>query len=87
LPYLTGGVAFGSMRMTPGVSTSTDTATSIGLVVGFGMEYAFKNSWSAKLEYLYADLGKSNCGAAACGMSTDVKFSTNIVRLGLNYRF
>ncbi len=43
--------------------------------------------WSAKIEYLYVDLGKATCGAATCGIDTDVKFKANIVRVGVNYRF
>ncbi len=46
--------------------------------------------WSAKLEYLYADLGTANCSFATCGGAAsgiDVKFRTNIIRAGVNYRF
>jgi outer membrane immunogenic protein len=53
----------------------------------FGVEYAFMGAWSAKLEYLFADLGTARCGAANCFVDTDVKFKTNLVRVGLNYRF
>jgi outer membrane immunogenic protein len=86
LPYLTGGAAFGNVKMTPAAGAST-TQTKIGWTLGAGVEYAFMGAWSAKLEYLYADLGKSTCGAATCGIDTDVKFNTSIVRVGLNYRF
>ena len=44
-------------------------------------------NWSTKIEYLYADLGKSTCSAASCGVDTDVTWKANIVRLGVNYRF
>ena len=44
-------------------------------------------AWSAKIEYLYVDLGKGNCGAVTCGVDTDVTFKANIVKLGVNYRF
>ena len=44
-------------------------------------------SWSAKVEYLYVDLGKTTCSAASCGVDTDVKFKANIVKVGLNYHF
>ena len=43
--------------------------------------------WSAKIEYLYVDLGKATCGAASCGIDTDVSYKTNLVRAGVNYRF
>jgi outer membrane immunogenic protein len=86
MPYITGGAALGSLKMTPAPGTST-TQTKVGWTVGAGLEYAFMGPWSAKIEYLYADLGKSTCGAATCGIDTDVTFKTNIIRVGVNYRF
>ena len=86
MPYLTGGAAFGNIKMTPNGGTSA-SQTKLGYTFGSGVEYAFMGAWSAKLEYLYVDLGKSTCGAATCGIDTDVKFKTSIVRLGVNYRF
>lgn len=86
LPYVTGGVAIGDLKMTTPVGTS-ETKTKVGYTLGAGVEYAFMGPWSAKLEYLYADLGKATCGAATCGLDTDVSFRTNIVKLGVNYRF
>ena len=45
-------------------------------------------NWSVKGEYLYADLGKFDCGVSCAGVATDnVSFKTNLVRLGVNYRF
>jgi outer membrane immunogenic protein len=86
LPFLTGGAAFGSIKMTPGPNP-TDTKTALGWTAGGGIEYAFMNEWSVKAEYLYVDLGKVTCAAAACGVDTDVTFKSNLVRLGVNYRF
>jgi len=86
LPFITGGAAFGNVKMTPNTLLS-ETKTKVGWTVGGGLEYAFMGPWSAKIEYLYVDLGKSTCGAASCGVDTDVKFNANIVRAGLNYRF
>jgi len=86
LPYLTGGVAFGDVKMSPNTGLS-ETKTRLGWTVGAGLEYAFMGNWSAKIEYLYVDLGKASCSAAACGISTDVTFKANVARLGVNYRF
>lgn len=86
LPYITGGAAFGDVKMTPNTGLS-ETKTKIGWTLGAGVEYAFLGAWSAKLENLYADLGKSTCSAASCGVDTDVTFKTNIVRADVNYRF
>ena len=86
LPYLTGGVAFGDIKMTNPVSAS-ETKTKVGWTAGAGIEYAFMGPWSAKIEYLYVDLGKATCGAATCGLDTDVKFNAHIGKIGVNYRF
>ena len=86
LPYITGGAAFGDVKMSPNTGVD-ETKTKIGWTAGAGVEWAFLENWSAKVEYLYADLGTSTCSAAACGTDTDVTFKANIVRLGVNYRF
>jgi outer membrane immunogenic protein len=86
MPFVTGGAAFGDIRMTPAGGAS-DTKTNVGWTVGGGAEYAIAGPWSVKAEYLYVDLGKATCGAATCGLDTDVKFKSSIVRAGLNYRF
>ncbi len=87
LPFLTGGAAFGNLKMSPLVGGASESKTKVGWTAGAGVEYAFLGAWSAKLEYLYANLGKSTCSAATCGLPTEVTFKTSIIRLGLNYRF
>ena len=51
LPFLTGGAAFGDIKMTP-VGFPSESKTNIGWTVGGGLEYAFPGAWSAKVEYL-----------------------------------
>jgi outer membrane immunogenic protein len=85
-PYLTGGAAFGRIVMDP-TGGPSDAQTKTGWTAGGGVEYAFTGPWSAKVEYLYADLGKATCGTASCGALTNVTFKTSIVRGGINYRF
>lgn len=86
LPYVTGGAAFGDIETsTPaGGSQFTD---KVGWALGGGIEYAFASPWSAKIEYLYTDLGTATCDAAHCGTSTDASFRTNTVRVGINYHY
>ena len=86
LPYFTGGLAMGDIKGSDG-GTGSVSATKLGYALGAGVEYAFMTNWSAKLEYIYADLGKTTCPAATCGTDLDIKFNTNIIRLGVNYRF
>jgi len=85
MPYISGGVAFGTVKVS--TPTGSDRDTSTGWTVGAGVEYAFCDKWLAKLEYLYLD--SATCSAATCGLATDanVNFTANIVRAGLNYRF
>ncbi len=86
LPYITGGGAFAGLKVEPSGGTSS-TDTTIGWTAGAGLEYAFMSNWSAKIEYLYADLGTATCEAAVCGVDTDISPKINIVRGGINYRF
>ena len=88
LPYLTGGAAFGDVKATRvGLNSAGTNDVMAGWTVGGGVEYAFLGNWTAKLEYLYVDLGKFDC-STACGPVVDnVSFQTNVVRAGLNYKF
>lgn len=86
MPYITGGAAFANAKLTTSAGVS-DSNTQFGWTAGLGVEYAFLGNWSAKIEYLYADLGKATCGSGVCTTNTDVDIKANIVRLGLNYRF
>jgi len=86
MPYVTGGAAFGDVKTSmTGFSGQTNTQT--GWTAGGGLEFAINGPWTAKVEYLYVDLGGDTCPAANCGLSTNTNFHTNIVRAGLNYRF
>jgi outer membrane immunogenic protein len=88
LPYVTGGLAVGDVEA--GFSgLPKDSDTRAGWTVGGGVEWAIAGPWTAKVEYLYADLGKFSCSAASCGgvAATDVDFRANILRGGINYRF
>jgi outer membrane immunogenic protein len=102
LLYLTGGLAvtnakfsdsFGAFGNTVVAAVSSDT-TRTGWTVGVGIEYAFTNNWSAKAEYLYADFGsftQSIPSCVGCAVGSDIsvthKYTENIFRYGLNYKF
>jgi outer membrane immunogenic protein len=92
--YLTAGGVFGNMQTT--INGATTTRTQTGWTAGLGVEYAFAQNWSVKLEYLYADLGDgaANCATAAClaanggnPVNATVSLTDNLVRLGVNYKF
>ncbi len=81
MPYVTGGAAFGDIKTSvTGVGSANDT--KVGWTLGGGIEAALVGPWTAKIEYLYVDLGR---GGSIAG--SDAGFHTNIVRAGLNYRF
>ena len=81
LPYVTGGAAFGDIEnAVTGAGSSRDN--KLGWTLGGGVEAALSGPWTAKIEYLYVDLGN---GPTVAGFGSN--FHTNIVRAGLNYRF
>ncbi len=87
LPYVTGGAAFADVKATNNNLATSASKTLLGWTAGVGLEYAWRSNWSVKVEYLYADLGSFDCGVS-CGATTDdVSFKTNLVRVGVNYRF
>jgi len=86
MPFVTGGAAFGDIKNSP-AGFAGDRDTKLGWTLGGGLEAAIAGPWTAKVEYLYVDLGKTNCPVGSCAVSTDVNFHTNLVRAGLNYRF
>jgi len=84
MPYVTGGLAVGNVKASSPLGSNNETRA--GWTLGGGVEANIVGPWSAKIEYLYADLGKTNCAVCVPG-GTDVDFRTNIVRAGVNYRF
>ena len=93
--FVTGGAAFADLktrvRSISGVPLMTDTVgTTAGWTVGGGIEHAFDNRWSVKLEYLYLDFGSDqvrDSTTQAFVQPRSVETKDHIVRFGLNYRF
>jgi outer membrane immunogenic protein len=86
MPYVTGGLAVGDIQANR-AGFGGVTETRAGWTVGAGIEAAIVDRWTAKIEYLYTDLGSTSCPAASCGVTTSADFRANILRAGLNYRF
>jgi len=71
-----------------------------GWTAGAGLEVAFGDNWTVKVEYLFVDLAKASCNQN-CGYdvaatatptpatiaNTSVSFNENIIRAGLNFKF
>jgi outer membrane immunogenic protein len=100
LIYATGGLAIGRIVTTDSYSAAGGVnlaaiglaKTQTGWTVGGGLEYAFANNWSAKAEYLYADLGSFSATAPPfVGTATTIaythKYTENLARVGVNYHF
>jgi outer membrane immunogenic protein len=95
LLFATGGLALANVQLSvtnPAVSISNVEA---GWTVGAGLEYAFADMWTAKIEYLFVDFGKfscqglgatvvANCGGAGNG---SVTLTENVIRAGFNFKF
>ena len=60
--------------------------TRVGWTVGAGLEKKFNQNWSAKLEYLYVDLGNTTYFGGTAN-SASLSFRDHIVRGGINYQF
>jgi outer membrane immunogenic protein len=61
---------------------------SNGYTVGAGVEYMFAQNWSAKLEYMYYDFGKSTFTTpGALAPAGSFRTYDNTVKAGINYHF
>jgi outer membrane immunogenic protein len=105
LLYGTGGVAFGRVGMTTAfiptgilggncVNSSCGagaaSSTKAGPAVGAGVEYAWTNRVSVKVEYLFVDLGRTSTTfpitLAVSTMAANSFYEAHIVRAGLNVK-
>jgi outer membrane immunogenic protein len=101
LVYGTGGVAFGTgptinnfnpflVGAGPFVNNvNNGNNWRVGYAVGGGVEYAFLNNWSVKVEYLFTDLGRTNNNNNFLFANNNNNFRerNHIIRAGLNYKF
>lgn len=115
LTYVTGGLAYGGVRTSTTITETlgfSDTLepfgtsgnfsdTEFGWTAGAGLEWMFIQNLSAKLEYLYYDLGSVNnqlpqilqYGHNGTSLETvsdansTARFNGNTMRAGINYIF
>ena len=86
--YLKAGGAWAKEQYTEQVGpfpTFTPTDTRSGWTVGLGVEYAWGNNWSSKLEWNYLDFGDREVLFGVTPSRIDQKL--HIVKVGLNYKF
>jgi len=98
LAYVTGGLAVTRLGVsfnysdTFPVSTSgSGSATKTGFALGGGLEWALKDHWTAKVEYLFVDFSSVTATGNITGygqaISTSGDLTAHIARLGVNYKF
>ncbi|HTO79263.1 MAG TPA: outer membrane beta-barrel protein [Methylocystis sp.] len=108
LVYGTGGVAYGAANVNEYAYGTALAATYApgaqgqiyaGWTAGGGLEWAFLLNWSARVEYLHADLGTHAASFPGFGYGTvpsfpvpqqflaEVPMRANVVKLGVSYHF
>jgi outer membrane immunogenic protein len=114
LLYATGGFAYGQANLTstfdstivgpnvlvnPFGGSFSSSRMKYGYTIGGGAEYKFNQNFSARIEYLWYDLGKSsnnfsytqvNAGGTqflTVGGTSTTRFNGHIVRAGISYHF
>lgn len=100
LLYGTGGLAYGGVNTSETIGAAalgfSNTETRVGWTLGAGIEGAIGGGWSAKLEYLYMDLGTTSgsfltpiaaLGGGFISSNFNSRITDNILRVGVNYRF
>ena len=93
--YVTGGFATAGVRATvtgPFFGAVDDTKTLFGWTAGVGVEYAWWDTWSIKVEYLYARFENRSFFdippvGVALPTTRELNIDDHIVRVGLNWHF
>lgn len=92
--YATGGGALGQVETNaaaavgPFVAADRRGGTRDGWTLGGGVEVALAPGWSAKIEYLYLDLGsRTTTYLMNPPISNASRLSANVITTGVNYRF
>jgi outer membrane immunogenic protein len=93
---ITGPQGTNTVILTPVAASFGNSSTRAGWTIGAGVEGMLSGNWTAKVEYLYIDLGTVSGSfvtpvTAPSGNPVAVRYSShvtdNILRVGVNYRF
>jgi outer membrane immunogenic protein len=100
LLYVTAGLAYGQIDTPADLEAfngnrfpASVSKVKAGWTAGAGAEWMLARNWSAKLEYLYLDLGNVSAFGAQIpaiplvGIGYIWKMQDHIVRAGVNYHF
>ena len=83
--YATGGGAFGDI--VANTTTNWQSASKAGWTAGAGIEGAFTDHWTARIEYLFVDLQNASFTPVGAAVPVTVKFNANLIRAGVDYKF
>jgi outer membrane immunogenic protein len=84
--YGTAGGAFGNIEAA-NVTGGFLSSTKGGWTAGAGVEAAFADNWTARLEYLYVDLQNASFTSTVPSGTVTSTFQTSMVRFGVDYKF
>jgi opacity protein-like surface antigen len=94
MPYLTGGIALGSIKHTytdSNYGSSSKTSWVPGLALGAGVEHMIPHTrWTVRGEVMWVGFESTSMGVPAYGGtvgSTTFKDSLLTAKIGMNYRF
>jgi outer membrane immunogenic protein len=98
--YATGGLAYGEVKTSETIglvpASFSNSDIKVGYTVGVGVEGVIGGNWTAKLEYLYVDLGRVSgsflttipaLGGGFLTSNYSSRITDNVLRVGLNYKF
>jgi outer membrane immunogenic protein len=91
--FTTTDVTFGCIANATLCANGSSSSVRAGWTAGAGAEAMLGSNWSAKLEYLYVDLGRyspsisTSTLPAVVFFNTSAQFHEQVVRVGLNYHF
>ena len=92
---ITGPQGTNTVILTPVAASFGNRSTRAGWTIGGGLEGVIAGNWTAKIEYLYIDLGNVSGSlitpvTAPSGAPVTVRYTShitdNILRVGFNYR-
>jgi outer membrane immunogenic protein len=88
LIYGTTGLAYGDIQAN--ANSITNSSARMGWTAGAGIEDAFADNWTARIEYLFVSLQNGSC-TTACGSplaaTQSVSLTENLIRAGVDYKF
>jgi outer membrane immunogenic protein len=82
--YGTAGGAFGNIVVN--TSPTWQSSSKAGWTVGAGLEGAFAENWTARVEYLFVDFSNASF-TPVVGVPLTVKLNENLIRVGVDYKF